>query len=178
MAIETEVLRLRILKALVAVLEETGRDEPRFDIRDENDQPLADMTGRVYRGRSIFGDGDDIPMLSILEVPIPLDQVPPPSDSPYSNGTWELLIQGFTKDDPENPTDPAHKLMAAVKKRLAEAKMVGKGYRYLGFNKAVIDLRIGAGVVRPPDEVSAKAYFWLNVSLDITESLDDPFEQG
>lgn len=173
-----EVLRLRILTKLTEALEETGRDEPRFDLRDEQNQPIADMTGRVFRGRVIFGDKDPVPMLSILEVPIPLDQIAPPPDSPYSSGTWELLIQGFAKDDSRHPTDPAHRLMAATKQRLAQAKKELRKFRLFGFEKALTDMRIGAGVVRPPDEVSAKAYFWLNLALDITESLDDPFEQG
>lgn len=174
---ETEVLRLRILIALTKLLEGTGADEPRFDIRDEQDQPLDDMTGRVFRGRVIFGDKDPVPMLSVLEVPIPLDQIAPPPDSQYSNGTWELLIQGFAKDDEDNPTDPAHRLMAATKKRLIDAKKQARS-NILGFKDAITDMRVGAGVVRPPDEVSAKAYFWLNLALDVNEDLADPFETG
>ena len=170
----SEVLRIRILKKLQTVLE--GVDCARFAITDESNAPLADMTGRVARGRLIFGEKDPVPMISILEVPIPLDQIVPPPDSTYSNGTWELLIQGFAKDDPEHPTDPAHVLMAATKQRLAEEKRKNRDFKLFGMGDKVTGLRIGAGVVRPPDEVSAKAYFWLNLSIDVVEDLFDPFE--
>lgn len=169
-----DVLRIRILKKLQSVLE--GIDGATFGLTDEAGTALPDMRNRVKRGRLIFGDKDPIPMISILEVPIPLDQIVPPPDSSYSNGTWELLIQGFAKDDPEYPTDPAHVLMAATKKRLVEEKKRNRDFQILGMGKHITDLRVGAGVVRPPDEVSAKAYFWLNLSLDIVEDLDDPFE--
>ena len=162
------------MKALQSVLEEI--DGTLFELVDETEVALPNMVGRVQRGRLIFGEKDPIPMISILEVPIPLDQIVPPIDSSYSSGTWELLIQGFAKDDVDFPTDPAHILMAAAKKRLAEEKRKNRDYNILGMGNHVTGMRIGAGVVRPPDEVSAKAYFWLNLSLDIVEDLFDPFE--
>ncbi len=168
------VIRLRILQALTTLLE--GTDAQGFGVLNEDGTALVDFTGKVYRGRTIFGDNDPIPMLSILEVPIPLDQVVPPPDSSYSNGSWELLIQGFAKDDPVNPTDPAHVLMAAVKKRLAVEKKRNLDFDILGLGTFIRNMNIGAGVVRPPDEVSAKAYFWLNLTLDIVEDLANPFE--
>ncbi len=131
---------------------------------------------RVVWGRAVFGDKDPIPLVSILEVPIPLDQIVPPPDSSYSNGTWELLIQGFVKDDKQKPTRPAHRLMADVKRKLALTKRQNRDFNLFGMGRHITDMRIGAGVVRPPDEVSAKAYFWLNLSLDIVEDLADPFE--
>lgn len=173
------VLRLRILRALTVLLE--GVETLAFGITDVSGSPLSSLAGRVFRGRVIFGEKDPIPMLSILEVPIPLDQIASPPDSSYSSGTWELLIQGFVKDDVDHPTDPAHVLMAAVKKRLAGARRQNRklgqpGYGILGMADFITGMRIGSGVVRPPDEVSAKAYFWLNLSLDIAEDLGDPFE--
>jgi hypothetical protein len=164
------VLRLRILRTLSTWLEATGAGEARFNLG------VADMTGRVFRGRAVFGAKDPVPMISILEVPIPLDQIASPPDSPYSSGTWELVIQGFAKDDKVNPTDPAHDLMAATKKRLAEARKANRDFNILGMGKKITGLRIGAGVVRPPDEISEKAYFWLNLGLDVVEDLSDPFE--
>lgn len=166
-------LRLRILKALTAALEE---------INPNNDFEF-DLRNAVFRGRLVYGDGDPLPMLSILEPPIAPDQLPQPKDSTESNGEWELLIQGFLKDDKRNPTDPAHALMAEVKMRLAEIKQEPETSRYktgesepiLGI-KEVHRLDIGAGVVRPPDEISAKAYFWLNITLGLAEDLLRPYE--
>lgn len=169
-----DVLRIRIQKTLQAWLE--GIDGTLFSLIDETGATLTDMTGRVKRGRAAFGDSDPVPMISILEVPIPLDTIVPPPDSEYSKGAWELLIQGFALDDPDTPTDPAHVLMAAAKKRLAQAKMQNVDFDILGMGRHITDMRIGAGVVRPPDEISAKAYFWLNLTLDIVEDLAQPFE--
>jgi hypothetical protein len=45
-----------------------------------------------------------------------------------------------------------------------------------GLGNFVIGMRIGSGVVRPPDEISAKAYFWLTITLDMVEDLADPYE--
>lgn len=165
-------LRLRVLKALTAALEEINPENYyEFDLRDS-----------VFRGRLIFGDDDPLPMISILEPPIAPDQLPQPQTGTESNGEWELLIQGFAKDDKKNPTDPAHRLMAEVKMQLALVKQepetsrfkTGEASNILGF-KEVTRLDIGAGVVRPPDEISAKAYFWLNITLAIAEDLLSPY---
>ena len=158
--------RLEALKRLTAVLEEitTGNGYSQ------------DMTGRVFRGRAIFGDNDPVPMLSILEVPQPPEQIPPPASGTTYKGDWDLVIQGFLPDDRENPTDPAHYLLADVKRRLAEEKRKGrKDFVHLGFKNAVTGIEIGPGVVRPPDEVSDKAYFWLTVTLQVVDDLTDPF---
>lgn len=166
-------LRLRILKNLTASLEQAV-----FEYTPENGAawPTVPMTGRAFRGRVIFGDDDPLPMFSILEAPIPLDQVPSAADNTGSTGIWELLIQGFVDEDHKNPTDPAHYLMAAAKERLAFEKARNRDFDILGLGKHVTGLDIGAGVVRPPDEISAKAYFWLNVSLTIAEDLLKPYE--
>lgn len=162
-----EVLRIRVLDALAA-------DIASIRITDGYTHDLD--ASCVFWGRGIFGDKDPLPMISILEVPIPLDQIVPPPDSSYSNGTWELLIQGFVKDDAKSPTRPAHRLMADVKKKLALTKRRNRDFDLFGMGNHITDIRIGTGVVRPPDEVSSKAYFWLNLSLDIVEDLSDPFE--
>ena len=166
----TEPVRLRVLKAMTECLKE---------ITTANGY-RTELNGQVFRGRVIFGDNDPIPMACILEVPIPLDQTPPPTDSEFSTGGWEIMIQGFVTDDPENPTDPAHFFMADVKKRLAiekrKALAMDAAQGIFGLGNFVTGLRIGAGVVRPPDEISAVAYFWLTITLDMVEDLADPYE--
>lgn len=166
----TVPLRLRILTALTASLKEISTANGYH----------TDFQERVWRGRVVFGENDPLPLLSILEVPIPLDQTPSPVDSEFSSGTWELMVQGFVEDDPENPTDPAHYAMADVKKRLARERRKASNMTneegILGLGNFVTGLRIGTGVVRPPDEISAKAYFWLTIALDMVEDLADPYE--
>jgi hypothetical protein len=133
-----------------------------------------DLPGRVFRGRVIFGERDPVPMVSILEVPLPLEQIVSPRDATESAGGWDLMIQGFVEDDSKNPTDPAHRLLADVKKRLALEKRRVTAGEVFGMN-AISGIRIGPGVVRPPDEVSAKAYFWLSLVIEMVEDLADPF---
>src|ERR1044072_8057709 len=165
----TDPVRLRILKAMTEALKE---------ISIANGY-ATDIEEQVFRGRVIFGENDPEQLLSILEVPIPLDQTPPPVDSEFSSGGWELMVQGFVLDDVDNPTDPAHVLMADVKKRLAKEKRKALAMEpencIFGLGNFVTGLRIGSGVVRPPDEISAKAYFWLTVTLDTVEDLTDPY---
>ena len=140
----------------------------------------VDIGSNVFRGRGVFGDETPLPCLSILEVPLPLDQLRPPEDAPNSSGGWELVVQGWVKDDKANPTDPAHILLADVKQCLAaQMKKVNwdrPEQGILGLGRFVTKLYIGAGVVRPPEEVSAKAYFWLTITLDLAEDLEHPYD--
>ena len=163
-------LRLRILEAVTAALEEITPANGYYH----------DMSGRVRRGRVIFGRDDEPPFISILEAPIPLESAEPPRNAAIDKGPWELLIQGFVKDDIDHPTDPAHYLLADVRKRLAVERRKTNWRKPedgpFGFGKFVDKLRIGAGVVGPADEISPESYFWLVLALDIVEDLSDPYE--
>lgn len=171
----TDPFRLRVKKTLTLALKEiTPANGYNFD-----------FSQAVFRGRLLFGDTDPVPMLSILEPPLPLDRLATPPNAGHTTGDWDLLIQGFVKDDKENPTDPAELAMADVKKRLAieqarQLDLPRRGSNPFGLNRdkgnRVEGIRIGAGVVRPPEQgVSTKAYFWLTLTLKITEDNGDPF---
>lgn len=163
--------RLRVLKSLTALLE---------TITVANGYK-NDLAGKVFRGRTLFGDDDPIPMVSILEVPIAPDTFFVQVDSGVNYGSWDLVIQGWAKDDKVNPTDPAQILQADVTSCLAKHKeQFGTDRRgdckLLGMGDIVTDMRIGIGVVRPPDEhVSAYAYFWLPLRLTVAEDMDMPY---
>lgn len=157
--------RLKVLKALTAVLEE-------ITLANGYNHNLS---GKVFRGREIFGEDDPLPMVSILEAIEQSEDIAPPESSPNFKGPWELQIQGFVEDDRQNPTDPAHHLMADVKKRLAMERVKERQYNIFGLEGKVFELRISPGVVRPPDDVSAKAYFWLRISIEMVENLMDPY---
>lgn len=158
--------RLRILKALSERLAEIHPD----------DGYTHELSGRVFRGRDLFGDSDPVPMVSILEAVAAEEQLPPPKTSGVDSGPWTLLIQGFVEDDRFNPTDPAHYLMADVKRKLVEQRRRGRGLDMLGLGKLVTEIRIDRGLVRPPEEfVSDKAHFWLRVTLTVVENLADPY---
>jgi len=116
-------------------------------------------------------------MVSILEHPRAAEQVLGSEGTTVSTGGWDLLVQGFADDDPENPTDPAHILSAEVIQCLARARerrndVLGLG----GYMPCVSDLRIGSPVVRPADNTIADvAFFYVAVSLKLVEDLADPF---
>jgi hypothetical protein len=175
--------KLKALKAVTAALKEITPANGYVNDLADFDPGDGVMTSRVYRGRLWFGESDPIPMLSLLEGQDPAEDVaPPPVNTPSAEYDWDLIVQGFVDDDPANPTDPAYTLLADVRKRLlAERKIrtaqhdpnpFGLG---LGKNR-VVDVRVGPGVVRPADDVSAKAWFWLRLTLRIFDNAENPYD--
>lgn len=170
--------RLRVQKSLTAALEQIT---PANGYR--SDMAPATVGGktvrRVLRGRTIFGEDDPLPMISILEEPIAPENDLSPVAGTSGQGPYDLMVQGFVNDDPQNPTDPAHILLADVKMRLIELKRdEGLSHRVFRFGpkaNTVVSVSFGGGVVRPADEVSAVAYFWLRVSFDLAEDHLNPF---
>lgn len=133
----------------------------------------TEMAGRVYRGRSIFGEETQTPFISILEDAIPED-VEHDSSARSGATTYALMVQGFVDDDSDHPTDAAHVLMAHVKTVLSEAndgRDSAEGIFQLGRKAPMIDrIEFGSGTVRPPDgQISASAYFWLTVTMTLVE---------
>jgi len=170
-----EPYRLRLLKRMTAALHEiNGEDGGYFnDLRPTEETPI-----KVFRGRVVFGDKDPLPMVSLLEAVLPGEQYPGAPDNPNRHGPWDLMVQGFVDDDFDNPTDPAQFLLADVVRRLAlERNNVYRGTGIFGFQN-ITRLDLGVGVVRPPDEISAKAYFWLPITLILAEDLTDPYNEG
>ena len=156
--------RLRVLKALTTALEEivpTGHTDS--------------LCGSVFRGRDLFGDDDPVPMLCILEAIDEKVLLTPPDGHTTYQGPWELLIQGFTDDDRMHPSDQAERLLADVKIRLIKERIRSREDNILGMGGKVTALEISQGVVRPPDDLSGKAYFWLRLTLKIVENLADPY---
>lgn len=158
--------RLRVLKALTTSLKQ---------ITVANGYK-HNLSTSVFRGRDLFGEDDPVPMVCILEATDEDAQFDSPRGSGDQYGDWPLLIQGFADDDPENPTDPAHYLMADVKRRLAEERKRGRGFDILGMGGVVDALEFSAGIVRPVDAYSAKAYFWLRLNLRIVEDVTKPYD--
>lgn len=158
--------RLVVLKALCAHIEAQVRVSNGFQ---------HDLQGRVFRGRSVFGQDDPLPMVSVLEAPRP-DQNLVTAKNGVQLDEWPLYFQGWAQDDPSNPTDPAYRLAADVKQALAmliDRRPESAPYYLLG--DLVLDLTISPGTVRPPDQVSSWAYFYLPVTVKLKESLTDPY---
>lgn len=146
-----------------------------------------DLAGAVFRGRLFFGEGDPLPSASILDNPDP-DRFPKATgwqdqaEAGVALEQWTILVQGWVKDDKQNPTDPAFNLMADVRKALARV-LQEPDPRYghpenpdYHFGDLIEGMTMEPGVVRPPQEgVSAKAFFWFRVHLKFVENQDDPY---
>lgn len=172
-----EPIRLAILKSLTKLLAaEYGTDE--------NGQPF-DLRNKVFRGRNEFGTEYELPMLSILEHPRPGYSTNAGENEARLEPSWDLLLQGWAKDDLENPTDPAHWLMAAVVERLGlvtERRSDGSNRPkdaeayMLGFKNTVVSFDCGPGVVRPADKtVSSKAFFYLPVRIGLAVGANESY---
>ena len=138
---------------------------------------MVDLSDSVFRGRAVFGDGDPIPMVSILEAVKTVESLRVQPDGSQMKNVWPLLIQGWTEDDIDgNPTDPAHHLMAAVKQCIAKHRIEhARDYNWLGMGGAITDIRYNGGVVRPPEVVSDKSFFWLLLDVELVEDLLNPY---
>lgn len=133
----------------------------------------ADVGQNVFRGRTLFGDDDPVPFISILEDPIGEDLEFAPETGKTSQGPYVLMVQGFAKDDKENPTDTADDLLEDIKTVLREVRgEAGHEKRIFQFPQqapTVLNMEFGGGVVRPSDELSAKAYCWVRVTFDLMD---------
>jgi len=175
-------LKLRILRAVtdsiktVTVANGYGHDLGDFVDSSRDDE----LTPRVYRGRAWFGDGDPLPMISILEGKNPADFVAePPATTTVSEYDWSIIVQGFVNDDKVNPTDPAYHLMADVRRCLAaEAKrkdLMGMQTPFGFTSNRISRVVVGPGVIRPADDTSAQAYFWFTLTLRIIDNPSTPY---
>ena len=144
-----------------------------------------DLDGKVFLGRPIFGNEQEVPFLSLLEAPRPNPVIPAgESDGKVRRSVvWDLALQGFVRDNKLDPTAPAYDLLAEVELRLSEIiSEAGEG-RQGGKHPAIFrlanlanDVQIGQGIVRPPAEkVSPTAFLYIPLTIKFTSDLSKPF---
>lgn len=85
------------------------------------------------------------------------------------------LLNGWADDTDQmlEAGDAAHMLMADVKRALGKLLVPRNQDGF--FDGLATTLSIEPGVVRPPDEQSSLAYFWLRIKLEIVEKVGDPY---
>lgn len=148
----------------------------------------TDIEGRVSVGVAEFGDNMVTPFLSILESP-----TSDIGDFANANGRrreeWTLLVQGwidsgfhYPDSDVDNPTRNAYYLAADVEKCLSRVVSISpnlgvpvdKTWYHLG--GIVNDLGIAPPVVRPPDNASPKAWFYMAIRVDMSVNVTNPYQ--
>lgn len=167
-------IKLQVLKALTAHLEGiTKANGYQHDLKD-----------KVFRGRSVIGASEQVPMLNILESPSPLDGFYADEQKTLRRDTLVLLVQGWADDDARNPTDPVYPLLADVQRRMSDIVSLDEGTnrpRWPGvymLKGLISDLDIGQDAVRPAQEgVSAKAFFYMPIRITLPVNLIDPTEK-
>lgn len=169
--------RLRVMKAITDQIKTvTPANGYTNDLSDYVDD-AGRTTARVFRGRDVFSGAEPLPLVSVLEDFRDQEQMQSPSGNPERAGKWKILVQGFAKDDFDNPLDPAYVLCAEVVSALAKAKrdrknLFGQGNRM----PCVTELAIGQPVTRPADgQISDAAFFFLPITLTVVEDLENPF---
>jgi hypothetical protein len=163
---------LTVEKAICSLIADT--------VTTDNGRPF-DLSQVVFRGRQRFGHGEPVPMVSVVQAPnIDIENNNAGKGRQrFSDKTF--LIQGWVADDPQNPTDPAHELMAEVKRALSytldmdDPNFMFRSYNPKG-NDLISNINISTGLVRPPESgISDKAYFWLPLIVTLIEDLSDPY---
>lgn len=168
--------RLNILRALTDHLEAV--------VYDPGGQNETSLEGRVYRGRTVFGDEVKLPFLVILEAPRQLQSEVAGDEKTKRKDTWRLLVQGFAPDDKKNPLDPAYEFLALVEERMSRLvaqKDNGAGPKYpteFRLGRLVGEILFTNPIVRPPDnDVSDTAYFYMPVTLQVVNDMESPFTE-
>lgn len=158
--------KLTILKGLTTVLE---------GITPGNGYDY-DMTGKVFRGRRLFGNETPSPFLSIIETEMG-------DDNAHYHGRfdviraeeWPLHLQGWLTPDDEQPTDNLYNLLASAEKRLATEVMIDTATNY-NLGGLILRMRILPGMVlAATPEIGGIECFYLPLLLGVAIDLRDPW---
>jgi hypothetical protein len=128
---------------------------------------------QVHVGRAKFDETDTLPFVSILEAPIPPEQMKTSKGGAILAGKWELFVQGFVKDGAKSEkflTKDAYRLKQDVVTRLLQEReklnVVGMPQKLFDVGN-IEDIDVGRGVVRPDDERSGVCFFWTPLTINL-----------
>lgn len=156
---DTDTFRLRVMRHL----------------KDGIKAALPDVAS-VDFGISTYGETDALPLVSLIEDP---REQPATETSVPGKGhlvPWRLLVQGFVEDASAEPTAPAYNLGGQIMQTVSELAVAGEGVLSPERKvNRVEQIKIGAPIVRPPDEFSSKAYCWIPITLELFETPSQPF---
>lgn len=136
----------------------------------------------IFRGKLVVSAKEVENCMSILEAPRPIVGQPAGHEGHKRHETWTLLVQGWPKDDKDNPSDPAYYMKAAVEEQLSKIVLVDDRTGmpvhkdlYL-LDGDIASMIVGQGVVRPPAEEAASrlAMFYIPLILGIVTDIRNP----
>lgn len=157
--------QLRILRKLSALLEATSGYEGI----------------KCWRGKSTITSKEVEDTLSLLEAPRPIVGSGAAENGVKRDETWTLLLQGWPKDDHEEPSAPAYWMKAACEQQLSliiaelpNGVQRRDGVYMLGGD--ISSLTIGQGVVRPPSEEGASrlSMFYIPLIVGLQTDVRNP----
>lgn len=157
--------RLRILKALTTQLE-TVATTAGYEY---------DLAGKVFRGRVSYGEETVKPWVGIFELR-PEEVIR--AGETVNKDEWYVGVQGEVDAHAIHPTDPAHNLMADVKKAIGQVlkdSPTNRNPNYM-FGGLVTDIRMDGGMTFVPKENPAVAAFALRLTLVTAEDLENPYD--
>lgn len=137
----------------------------------------------VFRGKLVVSAKEVENCMSLLEAPRPITGEGVGHLGHKRTGPWTLLLQGWPKDDKENPSDPAYNMRAAVEQWLSRITEVDDRTGLAKYPDVYLlggdigSMIVGQGVVRPPSEEAASrlAMFYLPLILEITTDIRNPY---
>lgn len=159
--------RLSILKKLTTQLESVS-------IANGYQHNLDD---KVFRGRATFGNETEWPFVSIFEIRPDLN--PDYADETVQKDVWTLGVQGVVKSDSVHPTDPAHNLLADIRKALGQVMDMGAPHDdnpdYL-LGGLIAEMKVDGGVTFVPEQMQEVAVCIVKVSIQLVEDMRDTYE--
>lgn len=168
--------RLKIIIAICDIIKTiTPGNGYQMDLADEPHD-----VKHVVRGKLFLGDDEPNYIVSVLEPPTAVEPQKSGVDNQKRANEWDILIQGWAKNDDDNePGDLAYVLAADVMKALsAEVKKTQTGRpgapNMLGMGSKITEMRIGTPVTRPTEDVTDYAVFYLILTLKIVEDMASP----
>lgn len=160
------------LKVMIALTDLLKTIAPVQNVHNYN------LSQAVFRGRTVFSDNSDpLPLISVLENLRPAESKYAGYNKTAIKTEFDLIIQGWVKDDKTNPTDEAYELLHVVESKLLEIIKSNSANAFPRNDESsnyllgglIEGLSIGDGICRPPDpQVSSKAFFFLPISIVMT----------
>lgn len=175
--------KLAIMKALTAHLQGITPDWVDLPSAMAGETCPFDLSESVFRGRLEFGEDIKTPFIALLEAPRQLDPLGAGVGRLLHDEAWNLLVQGFAKEDRRNPLDPAYEMLAWTQMRLARittpARNGSRGGLYPSewrLGNLAVEISYQIPIVRPgKDTVSDTAYFYMPISIGMVTDLTMPF---